>query len=75
MKTVDTCIDGDGTIVHDELAPDGTVMMHCAQALMPDGVTYRFVDGVSVELNFTTAPITAILPVDTSIGSGSGSAS
>jgi Putative metal-binding motif len=73
MKTVDTCIDGDGTIVHDELAPDGTVTMHCAQALMPDGVTYRFVDGVSVELNFTTAPITAILPVDTSIGSGSAS--
>ena len=73
MKTVDTCIDGDGTIVHDEVAPDGTVTMHCAQALMPDGVTYRFVDGVSVELNFTTAPITAILPVDTSIGSGSAS--
>ena len=56
-KTVDTCIDGDGTIVHDEVAPDGTVTMQCTQALMPDGKTPRFVDGVSVELNFQTTAI------------------
>ena len=62
-KTVDTCIDGDGTIVHDQVAPDGTVTMQCTQALMPDGVTPRFVDGVSVELNFATKPISKILPV------------
>jgi hypothetical protein len=73
MKTVDTCIDGDGTIVHDQVAPDGTVTMQCTQALMPDGKTFRFVDGVSVELNFTTSPIDKILPVVA--GSGSGSAS
>jgi hypothetical protein len=64
-KTVDTCIDGDGTIVHDQVAPDGTVTMQCTQALMPDGVTPRFVDGVSVELNFETKPISKILPVST----------
>ena len=68
-KTVDTCIDGDGTIVHDQVAPDGTVTMQCSQAMMPDGVTPRFVDGVSVELNFETKPISKILPV------GAGSAS
>jgi hypothetical protein len=72
MKTVDTCIDGDGTIVHDQVAPDGTVTMQCSEALMPDGVTPRFVDGVSVELNFQTAPIQQILPAVT-VGSGSGS--
>ncbi|HEX4452884.1 MAG TPA: putative metal-binding motif-containing protein [Kofleriaceae bacterium] len=71
MKTVDTCIDGDGTIVHDEVAPDGTVTTQCSQAVGSDGA-YRFVDGVSVELNFTTAPIAAILPVEAT-GSGSGS--
>jgi hypothetical protein len=60
IKTVDTCIDGDGTVVHDEVAPDGTTTTQCTQAMMPDGVTYRFVDGVSVELNFTTTPIKAI---------------
>ncbi|HEY3801575.1 MAG TPA: putative metal-binding motif-containing protein [Kofleriaceae bacterium] len=74
-KTVDTCIDGDGTIVHDEVAPDGTVTMQCTEALMPDGKTPRFVDGVSVELNFQTAPIDKILPAVVVPGTGSGSAS
>jgi len=55
-KAVDTCIDGDGTVVHDTLNPDGTVAMHCAQALDKNGKP-RFVDGISVELNFSTTPV------------------
>jgi hypothetical protein len=48
-KIVDTCVDGDGTVVVD------TATTHCTEALLPDG-TPRFVDGISVELNFATNP-------------------
>jgi hypothetical protein len=48
-KSVDICVDGDGTVVMDE----GDTQ--CTEALLPDG-TARFRDGVSVELNFTTSP-------------------
>jgi hypothetical protein len=48
-KVVDICVDGDGTVIND--APG----VECTEAKNPDG-TYRFVDGVSVELNFATAP-------------------
>jgi len=54
--TVDTCIDGDGTVITDTLNPDGTVLAHCTEAVDSKGRA-RFVDGVSVELNFTTAPV------------------
>ena len=54
-KAVDTCIDGDGTVVHDTMGSDGTVI-HCAQALDKNGKP-RFVDGISVELNFSTTPV------------------
>jgi hypothetical protein len=60
MKVVDTCVDGDGTVIHDTLNPDGTVAMHCAQALK-DGKP-RFVDGISVELNFSTTKVKSLKP-------------
>jgi hypothetical protein len=46
IKVVDVCIDGDGTVVLD------TADTHCTEALDDDGKP-RFVDGISVELNFT----------------------
>jgi hypothetical protein len=49
VKTVDTCIDGDGTVVMDQ---GGT---HCTEA-KDDAGNYRFVDGISVALNFETVP-------------------
>jgi hypothetical protein len=55
-QTVDTCIDGDGTVVKDTLNPDGSVAIHCTAALDNKGKP-RFVDGVSVELNLTTVPV------------------
>ncbi|HEY0253894.1 MAG TPA: MopE-related protein, partial [Kofleriaceae bacterium] len=58
MKVVDTCIDGDGTVVKDTMNADGTVA-HCTQAIGPNGKP-RFVDGVSVELNFTTTPVKSL---------------
>ena len=56
-KVVDTCIDGDGTVVMDTM--DGSNVVHCTEAKTPDG-KFRFVDGVSVELNFETAPVHSI---------------
>jgi hypothetical protein len=55
IKAVDVCIDGDGTVVKDTMNGDGTVAMHCTEALK-DGKP-RFVDGISVELNFSTTPV------------------
>jgi hypothetical protein len=49
IKTVDMCIDGDGTVVMDEGATQ------CTDALNADG-TRRFVDGISVGLTFETTP-------------------
>ncbi len=59
-KTVDVCIDGDGTEIDDTMAPDGTIIQ-CTTAVDKDGKP-RFVDGVSVELNFTTTRIKTIQP-------------
>ncbi len=58
-KVVDLCVDGDGTEVRDTM--NGTEVVHCTQAKLPDG-TPRFVDGISVELNFETAPATLVAP-------------
>jgi hypothetical protein len=55
-KSVDVCIDGDGTIIRD--GDDGVAQ--CTQA-MKNGKP-RFVDGISVEMNFETSKIRAILP-------------
>ena len=60
IKVVDTCIDGDGTVVKDLLGGDGTVMMQCSEA-QKNGKD-RFVDGISVELNFETTAIKSIKP-------------
>jgi hypothetical protein len=55
---VDTCIDGDGTVIAD--GEQGTT--HCTEAVDDDG-NLRFVDGISVELNFETVPATLIGPL------------
>jgi hypothetical protein len=57
----DVCIDGDGTVVMSTYDSNGKIVDHCAQALDKSGKP-RFVDGISVELNFTTSPIHAIKP-------------
>jgi hypothetical protein len=49
IKTVDTCIDGDGTVIMDEPG------VECTEALLPDGKP-RFPDGISVALTFETQP-------------------
>ncbi|HEY5949091.1 MAG TPA: putative metal-binding motif-containing protein [Kofleriaceae bacterium] len=53
-KSVDVCIDGDGTVVKD----DGATQ--CSTA-MKDGKP-RFVDGISVEMNFSTSKVHSIKP-------------
>ncbi len=52
-KSVDVCIDGDGTEIKD------TATEQCAAA-MKDGKP-RFVDGISVEMNFQTTAIKSIV--------------
>jgi hypothetical protein len=54
-KTVDICIDGDGTEVKDVVDASGVVIMQCSEAVK-DGKS-RFVDGISVELNFETTAV------------------
>jgi len=54
VKVVDKCIDGDGT----EFSDAGN--MQCTEAMK--GTKYRFVDGISVELNFETSAIKSIKP-------------
>ena len=56
---VDLCVDGDGTEVRDTVV--GGVVQHCTEAIGPNGKP-RFVDGISVELNFETAPATLVAP-------------
>lgn len=55
-KSVDICIDGDGTVVKD--GDNGVAQ--CTEA-MKNGKP-RFVDGISVEMNFQTTKIHAIKP-------------
>ena len=57
-KSVDTCIDGNGTEFKDVLDGAGAVLMQCSEAL--DGAKSRFVDGISVELNFETTAVAKI---------------
>ncbi len=58
-QEVDLCVDGDGTEVRDEIV--NGVVKHCSEALDASGKP-RFVDGVSVELNFETAGADFIRP-------------
>ncbi|MEJ7600412.1 MAG: putative metal-binding motif-containing protein [Kofleriaceae bacterium] len=60
IKTVDVCIDGDGTEVRDVVGDDGTVLMHCTDAVV--GGKSRFVDGISVALKFSTSAVKALKP-------------
>lgn len=60
-KVADVCIDGDGTEIHSTYDDAGNIVDHCAQAKDKSG-KYRFVDGISVELNFETARIHSIKP-------------
>jgi len=55
IKEVDVCIDGDGTEVLDVVDGAGVVIMHCTEAVK--GTKNRFVDGISVELNFDTSQV------------------
>ena len=59
VKEVDICIDGDGTEYADVKNGEGITTMHCTEALVGDKP--RFPDGISVELNFTTTPVKAIV--------------
>lgn len=59
-KSVDVCIDGDGTEFTDVLDAAGVVVMSCTEAMA--GTKPRFVDGISVALTFETSPIKAITP-------------
>ena len=59
-KIVDLCIDGDGTEVRDEVV--GGVTKHCTEAIDAATGKPRFVDGISVELNFETAPADLVRP-------------
>ena len=59
-KVVDLCIDGDGTEIKDEIT-NGVVTKHCTEAVDANGKP-RFVDGISVELNFRTAPADLVRP-------------
>ncbi len=53
---VDTCIDGDGTVVTDTLDPGtGDVIVQCSAALGPGGEP-RFVDGFSIALEWSAVP-------------------
>jgi hypothetical protein len=53
-SVVDICIDGDGTVIKD------TATTQCTDA-MKDGKP-RFVDGISVLLKFSTAPVKSLKP-------------
>jgi len=55
LEAVDTCIDGDGTMVQDTLDASGVVIEHCTEALDNDG-NARFVDGFSIALELETTP-------------------
>jgi len=63
VSKVDMCVDGNGEIIMDEKDSMGETITECSQALDSDGKP-RFVDGISVELNFETVPtlLPATLP-------------
>lgn len=61
VTKVDICVDGNGDIVADEVDAQGNIITECTQVTDADG-KLRFVDGISVELNFETVP--TILPTE-----------
>jgi hypothetical protein len=56
IKRVDTCIDGDGTVIVDALDGNGGIAS-CTEALLPSGVR-RFPDGVSAAFRLDAGPVT-----------------
>jgi hypothetical protein len=60
-KKVDVCIDGDGTEIHSTFDATGALVTSCAQAVDASGKP-RFVDGISVELNFATTRVKSLKP-------------
>jgi hypothetical protein len=58
-QVVDTCVDGDGTVIEDTTV--NGVLVQCSEAVLGNG-RKRFVDGISVELNFSTAPADLVRP-------------
>ena len=60
LRTVDVCIDGDGTEVKDVVDSEGVVTMQCSEAMTAG--RYRFVDGISVALKFDTSAVKSIKP-------------
>ena len=61
VKEVDTCIDGDGKVYKDVKDGSGNVTKQCTEFTDSKGKPL-FVDGISVELNFTTTKIKSIKP-------------
>jgi hypothetical protein len=61
VKEVDTCIDGDGKVYKDVKDANGNVTKQCTEFTDAKGKPL-FVDGISVELNFTTTKIKSIKP-------------
>jgi hypothetical protein len=61
VNEVDTCIDGDGKVYKDEKDGSGNVTKQCTEFTDSKGKPL-FVDGISVELNFTTSKIKSIKP-------------
>lgn len=61
VKEVDTCIDGDGKVYKDVKDGSGNVTKQCTEFTDAQGKPL-FVDGISVELNFTTTKIKSIKP-------------
>jgi hypothetical protein len=59
-KKVDVCIDGDGTVVHSTFDAAGALVTSCAQAIDAHGKP-RFVDGISLVLDFTTVPLAGLV--------------
>jgi len=58
-SVVGVCIDGDGTAYMDEVDAQGVVTKQCSEVTNADG-SLKFVDGISVEINFETVPV--VLP-------------
>jgi hypothetical protein len=61
INRVDACIDGDGTVVFDEVDAAGNVVTQCTAVRDDDG-KLRFVDGISIALTLETLP--ALLPTN-----------
>jgi hypothetical protein len=60
FNRVDTCIDGDGTVIVDTVNPDQTINQ-CSQAVDANGKP-RFVDGISIAVDYEAVPAELVAP-------------